>query len=1005
VAVALAIGLTVLKPGHASAAKSLQRRQGQVLRHLAGTTDPHDDTSGNSTHDDHAGIAHDDGHDGEHMSGAFYPVIFFLITYFLSALSQSVVRLIPENLPVLPHSVVLFLLGMGAAWLAHHTRDTEYGQAVESFTTIDPHIVFWVLLPALLYEDAAGSHWHVIKRVLPSALLLAGPGVILNTVMTGTFVRYCMSGFEWKPAMLLGSMLSATDPVAVVGALQSLGAPLKLSSLISGEALFNDGTAVALFQISLEVAAGEREFEWGYSIKKLLQLALGGPLLGLAFALLAFFWLRQTRSFQVEMLVIVVCVYGSFFLAEHGEIHVSGVLAVVAFGFFMSSLGHFALDVEREHDHHAIIGFLAMLSNEAIFVISGVVGHEFLVLQNDITIRDWLDLAFLFVAVHVTRTLVIVLGWPLLTHFGYGLTWKEAVICVHGGLRGAVGLALALQVNQSLGMEESVRAKIAFHTSGIVLGTLILNATTISALYRKLRIYHKSEAEHHYRLLKLGLQRADGLVASRLRSYKQNWFFHNCDLDIVDQLVPKLKLAIEEKHKTKSMKLEGVTEKKVSETLLALAKRVGTAEPDRVMRKVRVSKRKHMSGQNLFLLRDITTDLEDVGMEMAMGLANMCANQKRSTGRQPSFVLNSGMKPEVSVGVEAMRALSPNERARRRWRKAFYLAQYAQHEFAKYRDRTEHFVKSMEPTVRTVALRQQRGRTDLTEFDILSETFQMVVNASCADLKAMWEARSLSDMPFHLLTTSMEYMEEALHGDLKPEPFLLRAGLESIFEGHMQSFRGKPWGNFSKKDDPHFIRRQMMASYDVAWASIQSWMGIPKSRLLRVLLWLVGDACMYLNFRVLKRDVEMILAFIMVSDHIATELGHLEHMAGCEEIRTPLRRCKEQAKGSGLQNLYDRNRPMFILFEHILCARLVLRHQHHLVQHLAEEGAISERDALHLLEQVIEPTEDALSSFSPRCPHMIAMGCEETVRGKASPMLDRLLQFAVRYLILSPGVS
>eukprot|EP00971_Amphidinium_carterae_P199531 3960083-Amphidinium_carterae.1 len=203
---------------------------------------------------DHGG-EHDSEHHGEHLSGAFYPVIFFLITYFLSAVSQSVVELLPDHFPVLPHSVVLFLMGMIAAWLAEQAKDSEYGEAVKSFTAVDPHVVFWVLLPGLLYEDAAGSHWHVIKRVLPSALLLAGPGVIINTLLTGTFVRYVLHDFQWEAAMLLGSMLSATDPVAVVGALSSLGAPAKLSSLIAGEALFNDGTAVAIFQICLEVAS------------------------------------------------------------------------------------------------------------------------------------------------------------------------------------------------------------------------------------------------------------------------------------------------------------------------------------------------------------------------------------------------------------------------------------------------------------------------------------------------------------------------------------------------------------------------------------------------------------------------------------------------------------------------------------------------------------------------------------------------------------------------------
>eukprot|EP00415_Alexandrium_ostenfeldii_P005062 UN5062 len=124
----------------------------------------------------------------------------------------------------------------------------QYDEAISAFANIAPHIIFWVFLPALLFEDAAGAEWSVIQRVLPSSLLLAFPGVIVNTVLTGAFVRYCMRDWSWWMALLLGSILSATDPVAVIGALSALGAPAKLSHLISGESLLNDGSAVALLR-------------------------------------------------------------------------------------------------------------------------------------------------------------------------------------------------------------------------------------------------------------------------------------------------------------------------------------------------------------------------------------------------------------------------------------------------------------------------------------------------------------------------------------------------------------------------------------------------------------------------------------------------------------------------------------------------------------------------------------------------------------------------------------
>lgn len=500
------------------------------LRRLAGGPGP--SAQGNHTAEVHAG--------GHNTTQAASPSIFFLVTFTASAATQNAVQLLPYEFRP-PHSVLLYFVGTVLAALATGPFEgSEYGDAIASFMDVDPHVIFWVLLPALLYEDAAGAEWHVIQRVLPSALLLALPGVIVNTLLTGTVIRYCMNAWKWPASLLLGSILAATDPVAVVGALTALNAPAKLSHLISGESLFNDGSAVALFQIFLEVASGAREFEPGHAITMLIQLAAGGPLLGLAVALLCNVWLRNARALGIQVMIIIVCVYGSFIVGEH-NFHVSGVLAVVVFGLFMSAVGRFSLNLECEHEYHAIIKFLALISHESIFIIAGVIGFKFLTDTETITGRDYADLALLYVAIHITRALVILLFWPLLTHMGYGLTWREAVICVFGGLRGAVGLALASMVDGSLRMDETDRKKIGFHTAGIVLLTLIVNGTTITRVYRGLKVAPSNDGNrNHDKLLKIGLLEADESIQKYMKKLGGHWFYHNCDFGIIEQLIPKL---------------------------------------------------------------------------------------------------------------------------------------------------------------------------------------------------------------------------------------------------------------------------------------------------------------------------------------------------------------------------------------------------------------------------------------------------------------------------------
>lgn len=146
-------------------------------------------------------------------------------------------------------------------------------------------------------------------------------------------------GFSWSESFLLGAILSATDPVAVVGALHDLHAPPKLSLLISGEALLNDGSGVLLFLVFFELAkpalpgSDPEEFSFVTVLKQFLYLALGGLVMGVLFFLVTLTLLKRTNSLHVSLFAVFVGAYGCFFVAEHHAIEVSAVLAIVAFGY------------------------------------------------------------------------------------------------------------------------------------------------------------------------------------------------------------------------------------------------------------------------------------------------------------------------------------------------------------------------------------------------------------------------------------------------------------------------------------------------------------------------------------------------------------------------------------------------------------------------------------------------------------------------------------------------
>ena len=118
------------------------------------------------------------------------------------------------------------------------------------------------MLPPPIYSSASHMNYHVFNKVQNQAILLAFPGMIASLFLTGILCRFTLAEFggyawNWEVCFLFGAIVSATDPVAVVAALEELGAPEKLSSVIDGESLLNDGSAMVAFNIFLELAKGK----------------------------------------------------------------------------------------------------------------------------------------------------------------------------------------------------------------------------------------------------------------------------------------------------------------------------------------------------------------------------------------------------------------------------------------------------------------------------------------------------------------------------------------------------------------------------------------------------------------------------------------------------------------------------------------------------------------------------------------------------------------------------
>ncbi|KAI5580018.1 hypothetical protein POPTR_008G140700v4 [Populus trichocarpa] len=386
-----------------------------------------------------------------------------------------------------PYTVALLVVGIALGSLEYGTSHQlgRIGDGIRLWAHIDPDLLLAVFLPALLFESSFSMEVHQIKRCMVQMLLLAVPGVLISTCCLGCALKLIFPyNWSWTTSLLLGGLLSATDPVAVVALLKELGASKKLSTIIEGESLMNDGTAIVVYQLFYRMVLGE-SFTSGAIIKFLTQVSLGAVGIGIAFGIASVLWLGFIFNDTVIEIALTLAVsYVTYFTAQEGAA-VSGVLAVMTLGMFYAAVARTAFKGDGQQSLHHFWEMVAYIANTLIFILSGVVIAEG-VLSSGNTFHShghtWGYLFLLYIFVQLSRFIVVGALYPFLRYFGYGLDWKEATIVIWSGLRGAVALSLSLSVKRtsdsSIYLSSDTGTLFVFFTGGIVFLTLIVNGST-----------------------------------------------------------------------------------------------------------------------------------------------------------------------------------------------------------------------------------------------------------------------------------------------------------------------------------------------------------------------------------------------------------------------------------------------------------------------------------------------------------------------------------------------
>jgi CPA1 family monovalent cation:H+ antiporter len=348
---------------------------------------------------------------------------------------------------------------------------------------IPPNLILALLVPPLVFEAAFHINLDDLRQNLGFILTLAVPGVILTTLIVAGVVTWG-TGLSLPVTLIFGALVSATDPVSVIALFRTMGAPKRLQVLLEGESLFNDGTAIVIFNLVLLLAMqGFEKFNPITSVIDFLIVAGGGLVVGLILGTLISQLISRIDDYLIETTLTTLLAFGAYLIAE--VLGVSGVLAVVAAGLVNGNIGPRGMSPTTRIVVFNFWEYAGFIANSFIFLLIG------LQIKLGVLFDNWQLIAWGILAVLFARAA----GIYLLSRLGgdIPLSWQH--VLYWGGLRGAISLALALSLPSAFGEAGDQVRVMAF---GVVLFSLVVQGLSMTPLVRKLGIVQRSETQDEY---------------------------------------------------------------------------------------------------------------------------------------------------------------------------------------------------------------------------------------------------------------------------------------------------------------------------------------------------------------------------------------------------------------------------------------------------------------------------------------------------------------------------
>ena len=413
-----------------------------------------------------------------------------------------------------PYPIVLVLIGLALSFVPHLPE-----------VKLDPNIFFYFFLPPLLYPAALFTSWRDFRRELRAILSLATGLVLFTMLIVACATHWLIPEIPWAAAFALGAIVSPPDAVAATSVIQRLPVPHRIVSILEGESLVNDATALVALQFAI-AAMTTGQFSLGAASLQFLWSAAGGICLGLAVGFVIRWVHRHLDDPPVQITISLLTPFIAYLLGE--RLHVSGVLAVVTSGIYLGWHSPLIVSARYRLQAFAFWEIVVFLLNGFVFIAIGFqlpaivrsIRHESLALPIE-------NAAIVCAAVVLVRIAWVFPGAYLPYLFRRDRnslpSWRNVAVIAWAGMRGVISLAAAFALPLALndGRPFPGRNYILFITFCVILTTLVFQGLSLPIVIRRLCLQGDGSTAEEERVARLEANKAATDVLDDLDKHEE----------------------------------------------------------------------------------------------------------------------------------------------------------------------------------------------------------------------------------------------------------------------------------------------------------------------------------------------------------------------------------------------------------------------------------------------------------------------------------------------------